>query len=177
MKFYNQRIDEMKEIAVAELKENFIETIGKEWMLVTAGPLGACNTMTASWGSIGWLWNKPVAFVFIRPERYTHEFIEKYNRLTLSFLGEEHKKVHAICGSKSGREVDKIEATGLTPVGGQNDTVLFEESRLSLVCRKMYADSIKPECFLEPGFIERWYESHGGYHEMYILEIEQVLVR
>lgn len=77
----------MKKLEVKDLKENFFEAIGKEWMLVTAGTKEKFNTMTASWGGIGWLWNKPVAFVFVRPERYTYEFIEKSDYLTLSFLG------------------------------------------------------------------------------------------
>ena len=106
----------MKKVEVKELSENFFEAIGKEWMLVTAGNKEAFNTMTASWGGIGWLWNKPVAFVFVRPERYTYEFIEKGDFLTLSFLGEENKKIHAVCGSKSGREVDKVKETGLKPL-------------------------------------------------------------
>ena len=97
----------MKKLEVKDLKENFFEAIGKEWMLVTAGTKEKFNTMTASWGGIGWLWNKPVAFVFIRPERYTYEFVEKNDYLTLSFLGEENKKIHAVCGSKSGRNIDK----------------------------------------------------------------------
>ena len=67
----------MKEIKATELTDNLFQTIGKEWMLVTAGTPEKFNTMTASWGGTGWLWNKPVAFVFIRPERYTYEFIEK----------------------------------------------------------------------------------------------------
>ena len=106
----------MKKVEVKELSENFFEAIGKEWMLVTAGNKEAFNTMTASWGGIGWLWNKPVAFVFVRPERYTYEFIEKGDFLTLSFLGEENKKIHSVCGSKSGREVDKVKETGLKPL-------------------------------------------------------------
>ena len=84
----------MEKLEVKDLKENFFEAIGKEWMLVTAGTKEKFNTMTASWGGIGWLWNKPVAFVFIRPERYTYEFVEKNDHLTLSFLGEENKKIH-----------------------------------------------------------------------------------
>ena len=82
----------MKKLEVKDLKENFFEAIGKEWMLVTAGTKEKFNTMTASWGGIGWLWNKPVAFVFIRPERNTYEFVEENDYLTLSFLGEENKK-------------------------------------------------------------------------------------
>ena len=81
----------MKKIEVSELTENFFETISKEWMLVCAGDANRYNMMTASWGGIGWLWNKPVAFVFIRPERYTFEFTENNDFMTLSFLGKSSK--------------------------------------------------------------------------------------
>ena len=81
----------MKSIAIKDLSENFFEVIGKEWMLVTAGSKEHFNTMTASWGGIGWLWNKPVVFVFIRSERYTYEFMEENEYFTLSFLGKENR--------------------------------------------------------------------------------------
>ena len=158
----------MKKLEVKDLKENFFEAIGKEWMLVTAGTKEKFNTMTASWGGIGWLWNEPVAFVFVRPERYTYEFIEKSDYLTLSFLGEANKKIHAVCGSKSGRDTDKVKATGLKPV-------FTEQARLSLEGRKLYADNIKPECFLDKESLEKWYDdAHGGFHKMYIVEIENI---
>lgn len=70
----------MKELNVKQLPDNFFTTIGKEWMLVTAGSKEHFNTMTASWGCVGWLWNKPVAVIFIRPERYTHESLSKMKR-------------------------------------------------------------------------------------------------
>ena len=165
----------MKKLEVKDLKENFFEAIGKEWMLVTAGTKEKFNTMTASWGGIGWLWNKRVAFVFIRPERYTYEFIEKSDYLTLSFLGEANKKVHAICGSKSGRDMDKVKATGLKPVFTEQGNVFFEQARLILECKKLYADNIKPDCFLDKESIEKWYGgAHGGFHKMYIVEIENI---
>ena len=105
----------MKAINPNEIKDNFIELIGKEWMLVSAGDKEKFNMMTASWGGVGVLWNRPVVFAFIRPERYTREFIDAKNEFTITFLGPEHRKAHSICGSKSGREIDKVAATGLTP--------------------------------------------------------------
>lgn len=161
----------MKKLDVEMLTDNFVRTIGKEWMLVTAGDKEKFNMMTASWGGIGFLWNKPVAFVFIRPERYTYEFIEKQPGFTLSFMGEEHKEVHKICGSKSGRDLDKVAATGLTPVFTENGNVTFAESRLVLECRKLYAADIDKECFLVPDIYENWYGAKGGDHKMFIAEI------
>ena len=85
-------------------KEDAFKLIGGDWMLVCAGKKGRFNMMTASWGGIGWLWNRPVAFVFIRPERYTHEFVEAEERLSLSFFTEAWRDALKFCGSKSGRD-------------------------------------------------------------------------
>lgn len=168
----------MKEISVAELTDNFFKAISKEWMLVTAGTPEKFNTMTASWGGIGWLWNKPVAFVFIRPERYTYEFAEREDTMTLSFLGDSHRAIYNLCGTQSGRFIDKVAATGLKPIFTPEGNVTFEQARLTLECRKLYEDDIKPEHFIEKENIEKWYgEKQGGFHKMYIVEIEHVWVK
>lgn len=162
----------MEKIDVKSLNDNVFETIGKEWLLVTAGGKDDFNMMTASWGCLGWLWNKPVAVIFIRPERHTHDLIEQSDKLTLSFLGntEEARKIYAFCGSKSGRDFDKAKETGLVPVETDNGSVTYEQARLTFECRKLYKDSIKPECFLESS-ISQWYGEKGGYHDVYIVEI------
>lgn len=162
----------MKKIEVKELSDNFFEIIGKEWMLVTAGDKEKFNTMTASWGGIGFLWNKPVVFIFIRPERYTFEFLEKKDSFTLSFLGEENRTIHKVCGSKSGRETDKIKETGLCPVFTELGNVAFEQSRLTLECRKLYSDMLKAESFIDKDAISRWYGGeHGNLHRIYVAEV------
>ncbi len=163
----------MKKIETKELNDNFIEAIGKEWMLVTAGREGKYNTMTASWGCIGWLWNKPVAVIFIRPERYTHEFTEQDVPITLAFLGNssEAKRAYNFCGSKSGRDFDKAKETGLEPIVTENGGVTFRQARLTLECRKLYKDCLKPEWFIDQS-LTQWYGQKGGYHDVYIVEIE-----
>ena len=167
----------MKKISVSELKDNMFDAIGKEWMLVTAGTPEKFNMMTASWGGTGILWGKPVAFIFIRPERYTYEFIEKGDTLTLSFLGEAHRDIHKICGSQSGRDIDKVAASGLKPYVMENGNIAYEQARLILECKKLYADFIDADNFVDKLLISRWYgEGYGGFHKMYILEIQNVLV-
>lgn len=90
-------------------------------------------------------------------------------------MGEANKKIHAVCGSKSGRDTDKVKATGLKPIFTEQGNVLFEQARLSLEGRKLYADNIKPECFLDKESLEKWYDdAHGGFHKMYIVEIENI---
>lgn len=96
------------------LDQNVFSLIGDQWMLITAGTKEECNTMTASWGGLGVLWGKPVATVYIRPQRYTLEFVEREDTFTLCFFGEAYRKALALCGSKSGRDVDKVKECGFT---------------------------------------------------------------
>lgn len=165
----------MEKVDVKELKDNFFETISKEWMLITAGKKDKFNMMTASWGCIGWMWNKPVAVITVRPERFTHQLIEANEYLTLSFLGDgkEARKIYNFCGSKSGRDFDKAKETGLKPVETELGNITFEQARLTFECRKLYKDEIKPSNMLDPE-IDGCYNGKnykGGYHDMYILEI------
>ena len=155
-------------------KEDALNLIGKQWMLVTAGTSEKFNTMTASWGGLGWLWNKPVAFVFIRPERFTHGFIEASDCMTLSFYGEEYREALKICGTKSGRDTDKVAATGLTPVELESGNMTFGEARLTLDCRKLFKTSMQEANFIDKELLEKWYAAHGGLHDVYVVEIENV---
>ena len=163
-----------KEINIKDLKENLVSLISDEWTLITAGNQDKFNMMTASWGGFGEMWNKEVVSVVIRPQRYTKEFIDNEEYFTLTFFGD-NKDVHKICGSKSGREVDKQKETGLTPVFADN-SVYFEQARLVVVCKKVYCQKIEPECFVEKSYIEQYYPEND-FHYTYVGEIEKVLIK
>ena len=168
---------EMKKTELKKLaSENAFDLIGKGWMLVTAGNKEKFNTMTASWGGIGWLWNRPVAFVFIRPERYTHDFIERESRLTLSFYTEEQRGILQFCGTKSGRDVDKAKETGLRPVALESGAITFEQARLTLDCRKLFKSPMTEADFIDRSILEKWYgkQPGGSLHDVYVVEIESV---
>jgi len=132
--------------------------------------------MTASWGSFGILWGKNVATIYIRPSRYTHDFIEANERLTLSFFTEEYREALQICGSVSGRDCDKVSEAGLTPVFLENGAVTFEEARLVVECRKLFKTEMTEENFIDDSIYEQWYSGpeEGAPHTIYILEIEQI---
>ena len=170
----------MKQTTIATLgREDAFHLIGKEWMLVTAGSLEAgFNTMTASWGGLGWLWNKPVAFVFVRPERHTYGFIENHDRLTLSFLGMEEKarQVLSHCGTVSGRDHDKVAECGLTPVATPEGSVGVAEDRLTVVGRKLFRSEMQAADFLDKEVLAQWYNDQpgGSLHTVYVVEIENV---
>lgn len=166
-------MSQFKPIAPEAIQDNPFHLIGKEWMLVTAGDDKNFNTMTASWGGVGVLWGKNVCFVFIRPSRYTYEFIEKADGLTLSFFTEEYRAALKLCGSKSGRDVDKCEETGLTPYALSNGNVAFSQARLVLNCRKLYWQDMAPSQFLDLA-IEKNYNGQD-YHRMYVCEIVEAL--
>lgn len=166
-----------REIAVEELSFNPFQKISKEWMLITAGDETKSNTMTASWGGLGIMWGKNVATAYIRPQRYTKEFVDKNEMFTLSFLPEEHRKALNVCGSVSGRDVeDKWQEAGLHPCYTDGTTAV-EEAQMVLVCRKLYVQDMKPECFVDGGECdEKWYPQKD-YHIMYMAEIVKVLVK
>lgn len=169
----------MKKTTIETLaKENPFTLIGKEWMLITAGTPEHFNMMTASWGGIGWLWNKPVAFIFVRPERHTYPILEDNEYLTLSFLGNDEKMrtIYNFCGSKSGRDYDKAKETGLKPIATEHGAVTFEQARLTIEARKMFRTEFKPEQFLDQEALTRWYNDKpgGSLHTMYVVEITDV---
>ena len=164
----------MHKIEVSTLKENFIDLIGKQWMLITAGNMHHYNTMTASWGTVGFLWGKPVVCVVIRPQRYTLEFVEKEDCFTLSFFDEKYRDALKLCGTKSGREVNKAEAAGITPFEPSSGCVAFKEARLIMKCRKLYSDQLRESSFLDKSILETWYPSRD-FHKVFIGVIEELL--
>ncbi len=165
----------MKHIKPEELQKNPFTMIGREWLLVTAEKEGRVNTMTASWGGLGIMWGKPVAYIFLRPQRYTKEFVDAADTLSLSVLDESWRKTLNYLGTVSGREEDKVAKSGLT-VAHEGKTPYFAEANTVLLCRKLFAQPYDPACFIDRSCDEKWYPQKD-YHTMYIIEIEDVLVR
>lgn len=157
-----------------EIDGNVFRRIGDQWMLVTAGDRTGCDTMTASWGGLGVLWGEPVATAYVRPQRYTKEFIDREKYFSLSFYGEEYRKTLALCGAKSGRDIDKVKECSFTVEYGLGDTPYFAEAELVLICEKQYADELKPEKFIDAAAAEKWYPEKD-WHTMYIGKIVEVL--
>ena len=124
------------------LELNLTSFWGRQNALLTAGDKNGCNTMTIGWGQMGRLWNLPVCTVYVRPERYTYSFLESQDCFTLSVLPENEKKIMGLCGSRSGRDIDKIKECGLTVRYGAGDAPFFDEADLVLVCRKMYVQDL-----------------------------------
>ena len=161
-----------REIFVEQLKDNPFTLINKDWMLITAGDAEKHNTMTASWGGVGELWGKYVSTIYIRPQRYTLEFVEREEYYSLCFFGPEYRQALSLCGSKSGRDVDKDAATSLTPCFDQA-APYYEQARLVFLCRKLYRQDMEESAFLDKGLLEKWYDN--DLHRIFIGEIVKVL--
>lgn len=152
------------------IQENAFKLIGSDWMLITAGAVDHFNTMTASWGGFGVIWNKPVVWCVIRPQRYTHEFMESSKHFTLSFFAEEFRDALWVCGTKSGRDCDKVSESGLTPMAGFTpETTVFSEARIIMECRKLYTQDIDPTNFVDSEIDSNYPDK--DYHRMYMGEI------
>ncbi len=156
------------EIKPEEIKDNTFKALASDWMLVTAGTMEKMNTMTASWGGFGVLWDRNVGICVVRPTRYTYDFMEKSDRFTLSFYDASYRNALVICGTKSGRDTDKIALAGLTPMEIEG-SVCFKEARLIMVCRKIYYQDVDPANFLDPAIGKSYPKK--DYHRMYVGEI------
>ncbi|MDR0917414.1 MAG: flavin reductase [Oscillospiraceae bacterium] len=163
------------EIKPEAIPGNVFDMVGREWMLITAGTPDSFNTMTASWGALGVLWGRNTAMCFVRPQRYTHEFMEQNEYYTLSFYAEEYRPQLVVCGGTSGRDVDKVELTNFKAQPTPEGAVYFREAKLVIVCRKLYDEPFKPENFRVPDIDGAIYPTHD-YHRMYVGEIVRVLI-
>ena len=162
-----------KEIKPSEITDNPFRLIGKEWMLITAGTPGHFNTMTASWGCLGELWARPVCFCFVRPQRYTYEFMEEKAAFTLSFFDEKYKPQLNFCGSRSGRDTNKAQECGFTPATAANGSIFFKEARLVIECKKLYFQDLDPANFVDGSIMKNYPKK--DFHRMYVGEVTRVL--
>ena len=160
----------LRPINVKMLNANMFHLLDDKWMLLTSGTQKKFNTMTASWGTFGILWNKPVAIGFVRPQRYTFDFINTNDIFTISFFPDEHKSALDYCGSHSGRDTDKITNAGLTPMFTEKGGIYFSQAHLVFECKKLYSDDLKSENFFNKKLIENIYPG-ADFHRFFIGEI------
>ena len=147
-----------------------------DWAILTAGNKDDFNSMTISWGGLGTLWNKPVAFLFVKPTRYTFEFVSKHDEITISFYDKEYKKALAIFGSKSGRDIDKASATGFTPKFLDHG-VTYEQAKETIVCKKLFMQQLDKSKF--PESVLDFYNGRGEKelppHYFVVAEVTDIL--
>ncbi len=160
---------------ISKIDLNPFTKIGKEWMLISAKHNDTINTMTASWGGLGIIWNKPVITTYIRPQRYTKQLIDSQDYFTICFFDLKYKDILSYLGKVSGKDVNKIDHTNLHPII-TDDTVYFQEASMVLICKKLYHQELSPTNFIDQKLCDNYYQDHD-YHEMYIAEIKEILIR
>lgn len=169
-------MEEFEKVSWKELNDNAIRLIGKDWMLVSAGNMDDYNMMTAAWGSLGWLWEKPVSLIYVRPQRHTHNYTEKEDYYTLTFYEEEYKDVLKKMGTVSGRDFDKMNYEKLTAVETENGSVAFKEAYLVLECKKLYSTVLEESEFIDKDLSAKVYPTKD-FHTVYVGEIVNVWKR
>ena len=153
-----------------------LDRIHKDRMLLTAGTPDHLGTMTVSWGNFGILWHKPMATIFVRPERHTYQFLEAKDYFSLAFFDPTYKDALTFCGKHSGRDVDKVKACNFTVAEGAEGGVYFKEATLVLICQKRYRTPL--DLTQMQGFDPTpFYGPHGNLHTMYMGEIVEVYTR
>lgn len=163
---------EFKEFDIALSDFNPFKSVGKDWMLITAGDENGFNMMTASWGGFGIMWHKNVSNIVIRPQRYTLKFLEKCDYYTINFFDEKYRDALTYCGRHSGKDVDKVKETGLTPMF-IDGTTAFEEANTVLVCKKLYRQELTDDCFLDKSLLSNYV--NNDYHISFVGEIIKAL--
>lgn len=147
----------------------------EKWLLLASGDFqaGRYNAMTVGWGSIGTMWMMPFVQVVVRPGRYTFQLLEESDSFTLCAFPDTCRQALQIMGSKSGRDMDKIAAAGLTPVASTEVAAPgFDEAELIIECRKIYWQDLNPQHFLAP-YIKDNYPKQD-YHRIYFGSIAAV---
>ncbi len=158
------------------LAPEVFQVFGAQNALLTAGDRTACNTMTIGWCQLGRLWNLNACTVYVRPERHTFGFMETHDYFTVSVLPGNCKKTMAYCGTRSGRDTDKIKDCGLTLCYGAGDAPFFDEAELVLVCRKLFVQDMAPECVKDPRIFSSYGEK-GGWHRIYTGEVVEAYIK
>lgn len=159
----------LKAIEIRSL-ENAVKAIGDDWMLITVKDEknNRVNAMTASWGAIGVLWNKPVCICFVRPERHTFSLLKESKELSIAFLDEDRRDALRLCGRESGASLDKLAECRLT-TEALDGIPTISESRVAITCRVLYEDFLRKDGFLDESLLSHY--ASAGYHKMFVCEI------
>lgn len=156
-----------------KLETNIFESFDKGWPILTAGNKDSFNMMTISWGGMGTLWGKPVVSVFVRGSRYTHEFMDKEDYFTLTFVDRYwYNEQLVLIGSRSGRDINKLKETGFE-VFERPHGISFADARLIVVCRKLFRQQLDMDAM--PEEIRSKFYKDGDPHDMYIGEVVEIL--
>jgi len=160
---------------IDEIELNPFNLIGKQWGVITAEKDGKYNAMTASWGAMGYLFNKNVASIFVRDSRYTKEFLDSSDIFSVTFFDEKYRSSLKYLGAVSGRDEDKIKNARLN-INYHKDVPFIDEGNFVIICRKIFAKKLDENAYMDPSIKENFYPN-GDPHTIYVGEILELLAR
>lgn len=168
----------LQSVETLDFTPEVFRVFGTQNALLTAGNQKGLNTMTIGWCQLGRMWNLPVCTVAVRPERHTYQFMEAHDYFTVSILPgtEAARKIMAFCGSKSGRDVDKVKACDLTVRYGVGDAPFFDQAEAVLICRKLYVQDMSPDSVLDKKAILPYYGEKDGWHRLYTGQVMELYI-
>lgn len=181
---------DFEEINIYNFSFNLFDYIDNKWALIVVGNEKENNCMTVSWLSFGILWNYPIVNIYVRPTRFTYQLLEKFDAFSVSFFNEKYRDKLEYCGTRSGRNENKIEKCNFNlnyfSFQGQNDNFLnnsglneyakipyIYESEIVFLCKKIYYQDLDNKNFLIKE-IESNYNKND-YHRLYIGKILKLL--
>ena len=167
-----------REISPFDITGNVFDKIFNNKVLLTVKNGDRVNSMTISWGALGYLWKKPTATMYIRPQRYTFELLKDCEYYTLSFMSPKYEEQINYMGRHSGRDGDKYAAAGLEAVQ-DGDFAYIAEADEVLFCRKMYdhvVDISEASEYMQDTLANDMYPQHDNHH-MIFGEILKVIKR
>lgn len=174
IRVYLKRGDYMRELSIKDFDENVFTLIDEDWLLINSYNDEKVNSMTASWGGLGILWNMKVAYIFVRPQRYTQELLPNNEYFSLSVLDSSYKKVLGYLGSASGRDENKLEKAGLHAQFVEHGAPIIEEARMNILVRKLFCQQLSEESFIDKSIVSKNYPTKD-FHYMYVVEILSII--
>ena len=165
-----------KKINFDQFNENPFTLFKKDYALITVGTMDNHNTMTVGWGALGVLWRDEIAIAYVKPTRYTFEFMNSTSHFVFAWFddSEKSKEILKFCGTKSGRDYDKDHECGLTPFE-LDSGIAYEEARLLIVCEIIYEDQFKEENMIDKDIMSIYPDSK--LHHRYIGKIKGIYVK
>lgn len=168
----NKMGSDWEKISIEEVKNPAI-LFGKDWAALAAGNQEKMNAMTIGWGQFGRLWQKDVLTVYVAPERYTNEFLQKSQYFTVVAFPEEKREVLSYIGTHSGRDGDKLKEAGLTAEFTELGNPIFKEGILAVECKIIYQEPFNAKLFEKD--VKDFYENRQiSPHIQYIGEVINV---
>ncbi len=159
----------MKKIEIEKLDRNLISLIHNDWAVLTVPDEGKVNGMTVNWVQMGWLWNKAVVTVYVRPQRHTYPLIERESCFSLAFFDNDQREKLAYLGKASGKDVDKLAHVGYTTTL-LDGAPCIDQARLVLVLKKLATMEISDAEFIDKA-VENASYPNRDYHKAYTCEI------